>query len=544
MATRYGYDKAIGLTGPLSVNWQELTNSTVNYLNEIQQKKETEKKEIAKEARDIAVKLSENPFDYTSSMYGFYGKAANGAINLFGGIEKDYADRKISKTQRDIKMANGKSQMEQYISASTLFAEQEKERAKKSGLNGTYGAEDIFENQILSSALDYENIEPMWDPDSATFNALVTFNDGTKRIMSSNQLYRTTQRQEIGEYDMNKNIKEQFETIGVKTKESADGSIITGDFVTKQGEEADNALRNMAQAMIQQPVQLRSMLSTYPISIEEEGKVNTYKFSREFLPQEAYDIGTGDIKKDVLKKLLDENPTIFYRDIQGNYYESDRAKEIGEKYAMERLILASDYKEKEAKTEGIGDKITKVALYGKKVPESFIKDYLSPDEYKEYTKFVSKVGGTDAMTKVATSLYELVNITDEDLKDSDKLENKISSLGDVAITTDIKTSGFFGFGVPDSIELNALGSDGLPLTVELYDTNRNLKSSAKVRAEIVNKLPKLRDIEDINFDLKFGENVESVALNIPPFFEWVQKEENKGKSMNDYIKEFNLSPSQ
>ena len=251
---------------------------------------------------------------------------------------------------------------------------------------------------------------------------------------------------------MNKNIKEQFETIGVKTKESADGSIITGDFVTKQGEEADNALRNMAQAMIQQPVQLRSMLSTYPISIEEEGKVNTYKFSREFLPQEAYDIGTGDIKKDVLKKLLDENPTIFYRDIQGNYYESDRAKEIGEKYAMERLILASDYKEKEAKTEGIGDKITKVALYGKKVPESFIKDYLSPDEYKEYTKFVSKVGGTDAMTKVATSLYELVNITDEDLKDSDKLENKISSLGDVAITTDIKTSGFFGCGGPDSIE--------------------------------------------------------------------------------------------
>jgi len=555
MATRYGYDKAIGLTGPLSVNWQELTNSTVNYLNEIQEKKDTEKKEIAKEARDIAVKLSENPFDYTSSMYGFYGRAANGAINLFGGIEKDYADRKISKTERDIKMANGKSQMEQYISASTLFAQQEKERAKKSGPNGTYGAEDIFENEILSSALDYENIEPMWDPDSATFNALVTFNDGTKRIMSSNQLYRTTQREEIGKYDMNKNIKEQFESIGVKTKESADGSIITGDFVTKQGEEADNALKNLAQAMILQPTDLRSMLSTYPISVEEEGKVNTYKFSREFLPQKAYDIG-GNIKQEVLKELQDQNPTVFYRDTQGNYYESDRAKEIGEKYAMERLMLAADYKEKEAKGEGIGDKITKVALYGKKVPDSFIKDYLTPDEYKSYTKFINKVGGSDAILKVATSLYDLVNIADEDLKDTDKLSNKISSLGDVAITTDIKTSGYFGMGVPDTIELNALGSDGLPLIVELYDANGDLKSSAKVRAEIVNKLPKLRDIEDINFDLNFGEKLEGIGqtptpvpegtgtnttnLNIPPMIEWLGRPENQGKGPKEYAEEFNL----
>ena len=555
MATRYGYDKAIGLTGPLSVNWQELTNSTVNYLNEIQEKKDTEKKEIAKEARDIAVKLSENPFDYTSSMYGFYGRAANGAINLFGGIEKDYADRKISKTERDIKMANGKSQMEQYISASTLFAQQEKERAKKSGPNGTYGAEDIFENEILSSALDYENIEPMWDPDSATFNALVTFNDGTKRIMSSNQLYRTTQREEIGKYDMNKNIKEQFESIGVKTKESADGSIITGDFVTKQGEEADNALKNLAQAMILQPTDLRSMLSTYPISVEEEGKVNTYKFSREFLPQKAYDIG-GNIKQEVLKELQDQNPTVFYRDTQGNYYESDRAKEIGEKYAMERLMLAADYKEKEAKGEGIGDKITKVALYGKKVPDSFIKDYLTPDEYKSYTKFINKVGGSDAILKLATSLYDLVNIADEDLKDTDKLSNKISSLGDVAITTDIKTSGYFGMGVPDTIELNALGSDGLPLIVELYDANGDLKSSAKVRAEIVNKLPKLRDIEDINFDLKFGEKLEGIGqtptpvpegtgtnttnLNIPPMIEWLGRPENQGKGPKEYAEEFNL----
>lgn len=554
MATRYGYDKAIGLTGPLSVNWQELTNSTVNYLNEIQEKKDTEKKEIAKEARDIAVKLSENPFDYTSSMYGFYGRAANGAINLFGGIEKDYADRKISKTERDIKMANGKSQMEQYISASTLFAQQEKERAKKSGPNGTYGAEDIFENEILSSALDYENIEPMWDPDSATFNALVTFKDGTKRIMSSNQLYRTTQREEIGEYDMNKNIKEQFETIGVKTKESADGSIITGDFVTKQGEEADNALRNMAQAMISQPVQLRSMLSTYPISVEEEGKVNTYKFSREFLPQKAYDIG-GNIKQEVLKELQDQNPTVFYRDTQGNYYESDRAKEIGEKYAMERLMLAADYKEKEAKGEGIGDKITKVALYGKKVPDSFIKDYLTPDEYKSYTKFINKVGGSDAILKLATSLYDLVNITDEDLNNYNKLSNKISSLGDVSVTTKIIKSGF-GLGRPERIELNALGSDGLPLTVELFDANGDLKSSAKVRAEIVNKLPKLRDIEDINFDLKFGEKVEGIGqtptpvpegtgtnttnLNIPPMIEWLGRPENQGKGPKEYAEEFNL----
>ncbi len=535
MATRYGYDKAIGLTGPLSVNWQELTNSTVNYLNEIQQKKDTEKKEIAKEARDIAIKLSENPFDYTSSMYGFYGKAANGAINLFGGIEKDYSDRKISKTQRDIKMANGKSQMEQYISASTLFAEQEKERAKKSGPNGMYGAEDIFENEILSSALDYENIEPMWDPDSATFNALVTFNDGTKRIMSSNQLYRTTQRQEIGEYDMNKNIKEQFETIGVKTKESADGSIITGDFVTKQGEEADNALRNMAQAMIQQPVQLRSMLSTYPISIEEEGKVNRYKFSREFLPQEAYDIGTGDIKKDVLKKLLDENPTIFYRDIQGNYYESDRAKEIGEKYAMERLMLAADYKEKEAKGEkdiSMTDKIRNIALYGDKVPIEFIEETLTPEEFEQYKTFINKSGGRSAIGKVIDDLTFMISpeqISDANFQNKDALQDYLKALETVGITATVTGSGPAGiFSKPTIITLTERGGDE-GVTVDIGDKNKR-----QVVEEIVRIIPTIRSLEDIALGMKVTE------AQIPTLNEWSRRPENSGKTPLDYIQEFNL----
>jgi len=31
---------------------------------------------------------------------------------------------------------------------------------------------------------------------------------------------------------------------------------------------------------------------------------------------------------------------------------------------------------------------------------------------------------------------------------------------------------------------------------------------------------------------------------VPPFFEWSQREENKGKGMNEYIEEFNLSPAQ
>ena len=39
MATRYGYDKAIGLTGPLSVDWSQVTGETVKYLNQLQEKK-------------------------------------------------------------------------------------------------------------------------------------------------------------------------------------------------------------------------------------------------------------------------------------------------------------------------------------------------------------------------------------------------------------------------------------------------------------------------------------------------------------------------
>ena len=514
MATRYGYDKAIGLTGPLSVNWEELTNSTVKYLNEIQEKKDTEKKEVAKEARDLAVKLSENPFDYTSNMYAFYGKAANGAIALNAGIEKDYADRKISKTDRDIKIANGKSQIEQYISASSLYAEQEKERAKKAGPNGSYGAEDIFENEILSTALNYENIEPMWDPDSATFNALVTFGDGTKRIMSSNQLYRSQQRPEIGEYDMNKNIKEQFENIGVKTITRSDGSVVAGNFVTKQGEDADNALKNLAEAMVQQPTQLRSMLSTYPISIEEDGEVNTYKFSREFLPQEAYDVGTGEIKKDVLKKLQDENPTIFYRDIQGNYYESDKAKEIGEKYAMERLTLAAKYTEKETPDEKPKDKVREtldlintVRLSGGKVPATLFTQLLKDKGLTDEEIAATFPDGIeeDAFNELSINLESLLTGLTPELLQSSQVDNKKNAkTGAANINKELRKLRSVGITATydrgsKQITLNKLGGkeddanaidiEGLTLT-QIYDS-------------ILNEIPLYQSIDDIFTLLEF-----------------------------------------
>ena len=509
MATRYGYDKAIGLTGPLSVNWQELTNSTVKYLNEIQEKKGTEKKELAKQGRDLAVKLSENPFDYTSNMFGFYGKAANGAIDLFGGIEKDYADRKISKTDRDIKIANGKSQMEQYISASTLYAEQEKERAKKAGPNGTYGAEDIFENQILSESLNYENIEPMWDPDSATFNALVTFKDGTKRIMSSNQLYRAQQRPEIGKYDMNKNIKEQFETIGVKTKESADGSIITGNFVTTQGEEADNALKNLAEAMVQQPTQLRSMLSTYPISVEEDGKVNTYKFNTiEFLPQEAYDIGTGEIKKDVLKKLLDDNPTIFYRDTQGNYYESDKAKEIGEKYAMERLMLAADYKEKETPAEKILTdeekqynlirKYSFIASYGDDVPQDFVDNLLTKEEQESYKTYKENLPQGGGLTDLLSTIGNQINFSS--LKEEGKsevlpfLQEALKPFG---MTVEISGG---GARLNNGVIQLTYGDSGT-VNVEFKDSFGKIKTDQQMINDIITAMQVFKPLKELGYNM-------------------------------------------
>jgi len=348
MATRYGYDKAIGLTGPLSVDWSQVTGETVKYLNQLQEKKDTTRKELATESRELAQQLAKNPYDYTSKYYGFWGKSSNQIMDLMTSLNDNFQNGNISKTDRDIKSANLQGQVEQYIAASQKFSQQEKERAKNSGPNGMYGAEDIFENEILSTALNYENIEPLFDPDSHSFNVLATGSDGVTRIMSGNEVFSSVERPVIGRYNMNENIKKAFERINVKTITKADGSIVAGDFVTTQGEEADNALRNLAQTMIQQPVQLRSMLSSYPISIEEDGKVKNYEFDREFLPSEAYDIG-GKVNMDVVNKLHQENPTIFYRDIQGNYYESDRARDIGEKYAMEQLTLAAEYTKKEAK---------------------------------------------------------------------------------------------------------------------------------------------------------------------------------------------------
>ena len=534
MATRYGYDKAIGLTGPLSVDWSQVTGETVKYLNQLQEKKDTTRKELATESRELAEQLAKNPYDYTSKYYGFWGKSSNQIMDLMTSLNDNFKNGDISKTDRDIKSANLQGQVEQYIAASQKFSQQEKERAKNSGPNGVYGAEDIFENEILSTALNYENIEPLFDPDGHTFNVLVTGSDGVTRIMSGNEVFSSVERPVIGKFDMNKNIKEAFERINVKTITRADGSVVAGDFVTKQGEEADNALRNLAQTMIQQPVQLRSMLSTYPISIEENGEVKNYEFDREFLPIEAYDIG-GKVNMDVVKKLHQANPTIFYRDIQGNYYESDKAKEIGEKYAMEQLTLAAEYTEKEAKGEkdiSMTDKIRNIALYGDKVPIEFIEETLTPEEFQEYKNFVNKSGGRSAIGKVIDELTFMISpdkISDADFQNKDSLEDYLKALETVGVTADVKGSGAFGLlSKPLSITLTERGGDE-GVTIELGDKNKR-----QVIEEIVRIIPTIRSLEDIALGMKVTQ------AQIPSLSEWSRRPENLGKTPLDYIQEFNL----
>jgi len=509
MATRFGYDKAIGLTGPLSVDWSQVTGETVKYLNELQQKKDTTRKELATEGRELAEQLAKNPYDYTSKYYGFWGKSSNQVMNLMTTLNDNFKNGDISKTDRDIKSANLQGQVEQYIAASQKFAQQEKERAKNAGPEGIYGAEDIFENEILASALNYENIEPLFDPDGYTFNVLVTGKDGVKRIMSGNEVFATEERPTIGKFDMNKNVKEAFERIGVKTITKADGSVVAGDFVTKQGEEADNALRNLAQTMIQQPVQLRSMLSTYPISIEEDGEIKNYTFSRELLPLKVYDMGTGDIKKDELKKLLDNNPTIFYRDIQGNYYQSDKAKEIGEKYAMEQLTLAAQYTEKEAKAEdelteqdiqsNLIKKIQTVALYGDKVPRTLIEQLLTEEELAEYDNLVESQGGTDAIQGLVddiTTVVGLSDLTEEQFADNDTVNQALGSLQ--ALGIDASVSGGGNVFSARIINIKERGDKGQGISI-----NTKGKTQQQIIDEIVRLVPSVRSLEDLATSLAF-----------------------------------------
>ena len=255
--------------------------------------------------------------------------------------------------------------------------------------------------------------------------------------------------------------------------------------------------------------------------------------------------------KIVTEKTGNENELYFNQDT--NEFEiSDTQKQAAFAHVRDKLARALTIERKEPKPEdelteqdiqsNLIRKIQTVALYGDKVPRTLIEQLLTEEELAEYDNLVESQGGTDAIQGLVdniTTVVGLSDFTDEEFSDNDKVNQALAGLQ--ALGIDASISGAGNIFSSKIITIKERGDKGPGVTINTKD-----KTKQEVIDEIVRVIPSIRSLEDLATSLAFlsRQGNKQEVLNVPPFFEWSQREENKGKGMNEYIEEFNLSPAQ
>jgi hypothetical protein len=343
----YGYERlrpgdALGID--MSTVLGDLRKDIEKYEKERGENKEA----IAAANRDLATQLASMPNSFATEYNAFWARSSNDAMKAATAVNDLWRNGKISKQERDTKIANLESQTKLLVNGLTTYVTGENEKQLQAGPNGSMSQEEIFEWQQAQVYSDLANVSIVFDPDTYQVNMVrVDPETGAMETMSVNEYFNIVNSKGVGKYDTAGNVNTELATMGMKDVTDADGNIIKGRTITEAGDKATEALEHAARAMVSQSTDVRGILSVNPISINEEGNFDptgeAINFDYKKLPSDVYGPG-GVIDEDKIAKLLEENPYTFYQDKNGKYYQSDKANDLAYQYAYYRLDLAADLK--------------------------------------------------------------------------------------------------------------------------------------------------------------------------------------------------------
>jgi len=340
----YGYER-LRPGDALGIDMATVTKSLSDDLKAYEQKKADETAGVANTSREFAELLGKMPTSFNQEYNRFFGDTSQVAMQAASKVNKQFANGDIDKRSYDILMANLNSQVSMTVDSMTKYATfiNDIEEKKAAGELSDY---DLFRLSKLQKFSDLGNVSIAFDPESYQAS-LIKVNEGVKggyEVMPINQYFNGVNMKFQGQYDTASAITSTLKNLtGVQDITTASGKQEVGRFIST--DKGGEALTNAAEAMLGQSRDLRGFAMSNTIyNVDEKGQLTdeVIEFNYASTPIGDYSVG-GYIPEDELKKLQNQNPNLFYEDLSGRIYESDKAKEIILKNAEQMLKGAADY---------------------------------------------------------------------------------------------------------------------------------------------------------------------------------------------------------
>jgi len=340
----YGYER-LRPGDALGIDMATVTKSLSDDLKAYEQKKADETAGVANTSREFAELLGKMPTSFNQEYNRFFGDTSQVAMQAASKVNKQFANGDIDKRSYDILMANLNSQVSMTVDSMTKYATfiNDIEEKKAAGELSDY---DLFRLNKLQKFSDLGNVSIAFDPESYQAS-LIKVNEGVKggyEVMPINQYFNGVNMKFQGQYDTASAITSTLKNLtGVQDITTASGKQEVGRFIST--DKGGEALTNAAEAMLGQSRDLRGFAMSNTIyNVDEKGQLTdeVIEFNYASTPIGDYSVG-GYIPEDELKKLQNQNPNLFYEDLSGRIYESDKAKEIILKNAEDMLKGAADY---------------------------------------------------------------------------------------------------------------------------------------------------------------------------------------------------------
>lgn len=339
MAVGFGYirDKK-----PTQVDWAELSRQAREGIKGIEDDRKERREAIDEAQREYAKTLADYPVGtntaYNTFMADFSQQASNVMLENLNMLKRgEITEEEFYRRRGNI--TSGTSGM---LAAAKAYSENFDQNALLAQTTGD--GFSTWSNGKMQDLMSFQDVRPVIDPESGEITFSKFNEDGSYEIVDITSVFKRSNAKGT-RFDLNKAITDQLAVVGIQTKENQFGEIVSGQYVGKDGEVLDEAIKTDAKALLAQPQHVYSVL---------HDTMGGYSFKD--LPPDYYSFRTQE-ERDAKLKELQADDKILWVDNNNQVLISQTQQDAAEEYVYNKLKNATTYKKKEAEF-GKKEKIT------------------------------------------------------------------------------------------------------------------------------------------------------------------------------------------
>lgn len=431
MAVGFGYirDKK-----PTQVDWAELSRQAREGIKGIEDDRKERREAIDEAQREYAKTLADYPVGtntaYNTFMADFSQQASNVMLENLNMLKRgEITEEEFYRRRGNI--TSGTSGM---LAAAKAYSENFDQNALLAQTTGD--GFSTWSNGKMQDLMSFQDVRPVIDPESGEITFSKFNEDGSYEIVDITSVFKRSNAKGT-RFDLNKAITDQLAVVGIQTKENQFGEIVSGQYVGKDGEVLDEAIRTDAKALLAQPQHVYSVL---------HDTMGGYSFKD--LPPDYYSFRTQE-ERDAKLAELQADDKILWVDNNNQVLISQTQQDAAEEYVYKKLKNATTYQKKEAefgKEEKINlelqtqqariDEIRQ-SIEKSKADQKFIEarteseEVTTTDDFKKKLPKIQEYLSNQLAAPVQAALVvgEMFSFTDKDNQVAKTLNNLLSSMG-------------------------------------------------------------------------------------------------------------------